>query len=126
MQDHVARRHLERSDIRAVEELCLAEAFHLNMTDQVVASQPVEAAVLDGGGVEVDVAVEVRNSEGIGPSVGPLVRWVLMPRDGDSRMGQLHDERVVDRHEGVPDALADRRQEAGVDRRDPESGFALP
>jgi hypothetical protein len=39
---------------------------------------------------------------------------------------QLHHQRIVDRHERVAKALADGRQQAGVDRGYPEGGVALP
>ena len=126
MQEHIARVHRERDRVGPAEQLLLREPLHLNVTRQVVAGEPVQAAVLDRRLVEVDVAVEVGNPERVRQPVRSLVGRILVPADRHAGAGQLHDERVVDRHERVTQALAHRREQPWVHRRHPERGVAVP
>ena len=126
VQDHVARRHLERDRVGSAEQLLLIEALHLDVSREVEAGQAEQASVLKRRGVQIDVAIEVRDAEGVGSPVGALVGRVLVPGDRHARVGQLHHERVVDRQEGIPQALTDRREQAGVDRRGPEGRVPVP
>src|SRR4029453_10755927 len=84
-----------------------------------------QASILEGGSVQVDVAIEVRDPEGLCPPVGPLVRWVLGPGDGPLRVGELPHQRVVDRHERMSQALSDGRQKLWVHNGRSKRGKAL-
>lgn len=71
VEEHITRVHRERDRVRPGEQLFLTEALDLDMTGQVMAGEAEQAAVLDGGPVEVDVAVEVGDPVRVPSPSGP-------------------------------------------------------
>jgi hypothetical protein len=94
-----------------VEQLVVGEALELDVPDQVVPSDRVQAPGLDRRVVQVDVDVEVRHPERGHAPIATCVRRILMPIDRHTGLRQLDDDGVVDGDEGVAEQLADDRQD---------------